>query len=133
MNAKTVIGFQQRLSDEYQDLVQAISRSRLAAKELAVESTEDEFDLATISQNRELLYGLHENDFQRLRSIEEALKAIDSGQYGECIRCGEDIKEKRLMAVPWTTVCIRCQEETETEHASSRLVLAGMDESEREP
>jgi RNA polymerase-binding transcription factor len=98
-----------------------------------VENTEDEYDLATISQNRELLYDLHESDFQRLRSIQEALKTIDSGQYGECVRCGEDIKKKRLMAVPWTTLCIRCQEETETEHTSSRLVLAGMDEPETEP
>ena len=133
MNANNIRSCRQRLSGEYRNLVQAINRNRLAAKELAVEKTEDEYDLATISQNRELLYDLHESDFQRLRSIEEALKAIDSGQYGECVRCGEDIKEKRLMAVPWTTVCIRCQAQTETEHASSRLVLAGMDESEREP
>jgi DnaK suppressor protein len=132
MNAKTLTSFRQRLSGEYQNMVQAISRSRLAAKELEVEDTEDEADLATISQNRELLYDLHENDFRRLRSIEEALKAIDAGQYGECIRCGEDIKEKRLRAVPWTTVCIRCQEEMETEHASSHRVWAGMDESETE-
>jgi DnaK suppressor protein len=133
MNAKTLTSFRQRLSGEYQNMVQAISRSRLAAKELEVEDTEDEADLATISQNRELLYDLHENDFRRLRSIEEALKAIDGGQYGECIRCGEDIKEKRLRAVPWTTVCIRCQEKTETENSSSQFVLAGMHESEIEP
>ena len=133
MNANNIRNCRQRLSGEYRNLVEAINRNRLLAKELAVEKTEDEYDLATISQNRELLYDLHESDFQRLRSIEEALKAIDSGQYGECVRCGADIKEKRLMAVPWTTVCIRCQAQTETEHASSRLVLAGMDESEREP
>jgi DnaK suppressor protein len=132
MNAKTVIDFRQRLSNEYQDLVQAINRNRLAAKELAVDNTEDEYDLATISQNRDLLYDLSENDFQRLRSIEDALKAIDTGQYGECVRCGEDIKEKRLRAVPWTTLCIRCQEETEVQQFSSRLVLAGMDEPEME-
>ena len=133
MNANNIRNCRQRLSGEYRNLVEAINRNRLLAKELAVEKTEDEYDLATISQNRELLYDLHESDFQRLRSIEEALKAIDSGQYGECVRCGADIKEKRLMAVPWTAVCIRCQEETETEHASSRLMLAGMDESETEP
>src|SRR4030095_6159825 len=133
MDAKNIGNSRQRLSTEYQNLVQAINRNRLAAKELAVENTEDEYDLATISQNRELLYDLQESDFQRLRSIEEALKTIDSGQYGECVRCGEDIKKKRLMAVPWTTLCIRCQEETETEHTSSRLVLAGMDEPETEP
>jgi DnaK suppressor protein len=133
MDAKNIGNSRQRLSAEYQNLVEAINRNRLAAKELAVENTEDEYDLATISQNRELLYDLHESDFQRLRSIQEALKTIDSGQYGECVRCGEDIKKKRLMAVPWTTLCIRCQEETETEHTSSRLVLAGMDEPETEP
>jgi RNA polymerase-binding transcription factor len=133
MNAKNIGNSRQRLSTEYQNLVQAINRNRLATKELAVENTEDEYDLATISQNRELLYDLHESDFQRLRYIQEALKTIDSGQYGECVHCGEDIKEKRLMAVPWTTLCIRCQEEKETEHTSSRLVLAGMDELETEP
>jgi DnaK suppressor protein len=133
MDAKNIGNSGQRLFSEYQNLVQAINRNRLATKELAVENTEDESDLATISQNRELLYDLHESDFQRLRSIQEALKTIDSGQYGECVNCGEDIKEKRLMAVPWTTLCIRCQEEKETEHTSSRLVLAGMDEPETEP
>ena len=88
MDAKNIRDSRQRLSGEYQNLVQAINRNRLAAKELTVENTEDEYDLATISQNRDLLYDLSESDFQRLRAIEEALKAIDTGQYGECIRCG---------------------------------------------
>ena len=72
-------------------------------------------DLATISHNKELLYNLHESDFQRLKSIQEALKRMDRGEYGECLRCGEDINEKRLMAVPWATLCIQCQEEAEKE------------------
>ena len=108
MDAKNIRNYRQRLSGEHQNLVQAINRNRLAAKELIVDNTEDEYDLATISQNRDLLYDLNESDFQRLRSIEDALKAIDTGQYGQCVRCGEDIKAKRLMAVPWTTLCIRC-------------------------
>ena len=51
---------------------------------------------------------------------------MDRGEYGECLRCGEDINEKRLMAVPWATLCINCQEEAEKEGTSSRPVLAGM-------
>jgi len=133
MDARNITGSRQRLWNEYQSLVQAINRNRLAAKELAVEKTEDEYDLATINQSRDLLYDLHESEFQRLKSTEEALKAIDSGQYGECVRCGEDIKEKRLMAVPWTTLCLRCQEETESALLSSSLVSAGVDEPETEP
>ncbi|PYS35864.1 MAG: hypothetical protein DMG14_26005, partial [Acidobacteria bacterium] len=91
-------------------------------------------DLATISHNRDLLCNLHEGSFARLRSIEEAMEALDRGQYGECVRCGKDINEKRLLAVPWATLCIRCQEETEAEHTLSRRVLAGgMEEEETEP
>jgi len=78
MDAKNIKDSRQRLSNEYQNLVQAINRNRLAAKELAVDNTEDEYDLATISQNRDLLYDLSESDFHRLRSIEAALK-VHSG------------------------------------------------------
>jgi len=92
-----------------------------------VENTEDEGDLATISHDKDLLYNLHEGGFARLRFIQEAMKALDRGQYGECVRCGNDINEKRLLAVPWATLCIRCQEETEMALTSSRVVPAGLE------
>ena len=131
MDAKKIEETRQRLSGVRRNLIKSINRKRLAAEEIKLENTEDEGDLATISHNKELLYSLHGSDFQCLRFIQEALKALDRGQYGECVRCGEDINEKRLMAVPWATLCIRCQEETEKEHTSSRLV-AGMEGEETE-
>src|SRR2546421_8733679 len=120
MDAKRIKDIRQRLLDEYEKLIKSTNRSRIAAEEIQLENTEDEGDLATISHDRDLLYNLHEGGFARLRFIQEALKALDRGQYGECVRCGNDINEKRLEAVPWATMCIRCQEETETEHISSR-------------
>ena len=126
MDGKKTQKFRQRLLEEYQKLIRSINRNRLAEEEIKLENTEDEGDLATISHNKELLYNLHESDFQRLKSIQEALKRMDRGEYGECVRCGEDINEKRLMAVPWATLCIQCQEEAEKETASPRPVLAGM-------
>ena len=127
MDAKQIYETRQRLSMESEKLIKSINRNRLTAEQITVENTEDEGDLATISHDRELLYNLHESDFQRLRFIQEALKALDRGQYGECVRCGEDINEKRLLAVPWATMCIRCQEETERDRDSSDLVMAGLD------
>jgi DnaK suppressor protein len=126
MDEKKTQKFRQRLLEEYQKLIRSINRNRLAEEEIKLENTEDEGDLATISHNKELLYNLHESDFQRLKSIQEALKRMDRGEYGECVRCGEDINEKRLLAVPWATLCIQCQEEAEKETASPRPVLAGM-------
>ena len=128
MDAKKMKDSRQRLSMEYEKLIKSINRNRVAAEEIKMENTEDEGDLATISHDKELLYNLHEDAFARLRFIQEAIKALDRGQYGECVRCGKDISEKRLLAVPWATLCIRCQEETEAEHISSRMVLAGLEE-----
>src|SRR5258708_26266107 len=111
MDEKKVQKFKQRLTEEYQRLIRSISRNRLAEEEIQLENTEDEGDLATISHNKELLYNLHESDFQRLKSIQEALKRMDRGENGECVGCGEDINEKRLMAVPWPTLVIPTPEE----------------------
>ena len=127
MDPKKIKDIRRRLSSEYENLVKTINRNRLAAEQIKVENTEDEGDLATISHDRDLLYNLHESDFQRLGFIQEAQKALDRGQYGGCARCGEDINEKRLLAVPWATMCIRCQEEAEKERNSSDLVMAGLD------
>ena len=101
MDGKKIKDIGRRLSSEYESLIKSINRSRLAAKEIQLENTEDEGDLAAISHERELLYNLHESDFAHLRFIQEAMKAMDRGQYGECVRCGEDINEKRLEAVSW--------------------------------
>ena len=132
MDEKKVQKFRQRLLEEYQKLIRSINRNRLAEEEIKLENTEDEGDLATISHDRDLLYNLQEGGFARLRFIQEALKALARGQYGECVRCGNDINEKRLEAVPWATMCIRCQEETETEHTSSHMVPAGQESEEPE-
>ena len=133
MDAKKTKDIQRRLSSEYESLVKSINRNRLAAEEIKVENTEDEGDLAAISHDRDLLYNLHEGGFERLRFIREAIKALDRGQYGECVRCGKDINEKRLVAVPWATLCIGCQEEVEKDDLSSRVVQAGLEGEETEP
>jgi DnaK suppressor protein len=133
MDAKKTKDTRRRLSSEYENLIKSINRNRTAAEEIKVENTEDEGDLATISHDRDLLYNLHEGDFARLRFIQEAIKALDRGQYGECVRCGKDINEKRLKAVPWATLCIRCQEEVEKDDLSSRLAQAGLEGEETEP
>ena len=132
MDAKKIEDTRERLSNEYENLIKSINRNRLAAEEIKIENTEDEGDLASISHDRDLLYNVHESGFARLRFIQEAIKAIDRGQYGECVRCAKDINEERLEAVPWAMMCIRCQEETEAEHTSSRMVLAGQEAEETE-
>lgn len=50
----------------------------------------------------------------RLQQLFAALKRIDEGDYGECLRCGEFIPKPRLDARPEVPVCIECQTELES-------------------
>lgn len=44
-----------------------------------------------------------------LGKIDDAIKRLDEGQYGNCIECGEPIPFKRLEAVPFTEHCVPCK------------------------
>ena len=48
-----------------------------------------------------------------LQKIASALKRIDSGDYGYCLRCEEDIAIKRLEFDPAAPLCIKCASESE--------------------
>ena len=48
----------------------------------------------------------------QLLKIEGALHRIDSGEYGYCFVCGEEIDGRRLSADPTNTRCIKCVEES---------------------
>jgi len=124
MNKVKLDGYRRRLTDERDRLMQSLDRNRTAVSEIRVEHTEDEGDLAVISHDRELLYNLNQADSKWLKSIQEAVERIDRDEFGECVSCEEDIDERRLTVVPWVGLCIRCQEQTETDFASARHTLA---------
>jgi len=125
MDKRKLQRLRHELSAEYENLVQALNRNRVAEEEIRLEKTDDEGDLASLSHNKELMYNLHETDFRRLKAIEDALRRIDRAEYGLCSNCEEDIDEKRLKAVPWATLCITCQEEAEQEGAAE-ATMAGV-------
>lgn len=50
-----------------------------------------------------------------LRIIDKAIDRVRSGEYGACERCGKDIDEERLRAIPYTSLCSQCQQELERE------------------
>jgi DnaK suppressor protein len=53
---------------------------------------------------------------QRLTQVRAALKRLDEGKYGICARCGNEINPERLKAIPYTTLCVNCQERFERVH-----------------
>jgi RNA polymerase-binding transcription factor DksA len=55
---------------------------------------------------------------QRNRVI-DALQRLETGDYGECIDCGTEIKVQRLQVQPEVERCVRCQEAYEHTHANA--------------
>jgi RNA polymerase-binding protein DksA len=70
-------------------------------------------DVATVTFDRELDYTLEENEERLLGAIDAALARIESGTYGMCRSCGQQIAEERLEALPYTTQCIDCKRKEE--------------------
>ncbi len=50
---------------------------------------------------------------ERRSEIEAALKRMDTGCYGNCEECGEDIGLARLTANPTASLCVHCQADNE--------------------
>jgi DnaK suppressor protein len=51
------------------------------------------------------LHAVHELD-----EIRAALHRMDHGTYGICLDCGDEIAERRMLAVPMARYCASCQE-----------------------
>ena len=49
----------------------------------------------------------------KLRSLETALGKIQEGTFGLCDSCEREIPLRRLEALPWTSLCVACQEAAE--------------------
>ena len=54
-----------------------------------------------------------ERESRLLRNVRAAMGRIAEGAYGTCLECDEEISQKRLRAVPWATLCIACQEQSD--------------------
>jgi len=73
----------------------------------------DVADMATDNYDRELNIGLATNEQQLLNDIDVALKRIEEGTYGVCEIYGTPIPKKRLLAMPYTRLSMKAQEEEE--------------------
>lgn len=70
-------------------------------------------DMASDDYERDFSLGRATEEQKVLFLIDEALKRIDEGTYGNCLQCSLAIPKKRLKALPHTELCIGCQKTKE--------------------
>ncbi|MBY8976206.1 TraR/DksA family transcriptional regulator [Rhodobacteraceae bacterium NNCM2] len=89
-------------------------RAQLAEKlqiyesSLDQEPNKDSEERATERENDEVIEGLGMSGMDEIRQIDAALRRIEKGTYGTCLKCGEDIGPERLTIVPHATLCRAC-------------------------
>ena len=84
----------------------------------------DTYDLASDERDREINFILSDRERGKLMAIDEVLQRIKDKTYGicecGCDNCEGDIRVGRLQILPFTTLCVRCQEEIERESKQQR-------------
>ncbi|MCX5686043.1 MAG: TraR/DksA C4-type zinc finger protein [Candidatus Omnitrophica bacterium] len=70
-------------------------------------------DMASDDYERDFSLGRATDEQKILYAIDEAMKRIEDGSYGNCLQCGKAIPKKRLKVLPYTELCIECKKTRE--------------------
>jgi DnaK suppressor protein len=78
-----------------------------------VDTSRPQADLSDDPAHEDLDFALVQMQSQMLEHVTAALGRLQSGEYGICHECEEEIPEKRLHALPFATRCLPCQASAE--------------------
>ena len=71
--------------------------------------SKDSVDVASDDIDRKMLETVGTKDLNRLKLIDSAIARIEQGRYGLCMKCGKNIPQARLEAIPYALMCIECK------------------------
>jgi DnaK suppressor protein len=110
------------LERKAEEIRQSMSAQKAAQVVARLDVPSDEGDLSQQSHEEWIFLNRNTIDMNLLRQISGALHRIETGHYGVCMECEEEISSKRLDAVPWARYCVVCQQ----------MVTAGVASGDRE-
>ncbi len=112
MEAEKLEYFRGMLIEEMKSL---LSEAGKTVTEMTSDSSNfpDPTDRATQESDRNFELRIRDRERKLINKIKEALNKIETGEFGVCEECGDEISEARLKARPVTTLCINCKMEAE--------------------
>jgi DnaK suppressor protein len=88
---------------------------------LEIQQMADPLDQVRLSTDRDMAVETLNQHARSIHEIRAALDRIEEGNYGCCDHCDEQIPAKRLDALPWARMCVKCQSTTEAEAHQGRI------------
>jgi DnaK suppressor protein len=113
MEANRLEHFRKLLVEQLGQHNENVRGDQAAALDSVDDGVKDSIDMSLQDVNQELALRLGERESQAVAEIDEALRRIDEGTYGQCERCGKSIDERRLEAMPTARFDAQCQTEIE--------------------
>lgn len=113
MDSQQIEEARKKLLKMRQETLQGVKDSHQACRELGQDGVGDIGDISSNTYSRDVLMNLGENQRQLIRDIDAALERIAQGEYGECLRCGEEIAPRRMEVRPFSRYCVDCKTEVE--------------------
>ena len=117
-----------RMLDDRQRELQAEVQGKMRDVRADDKMTEvlDAVESAEADIQEDIEFALVQMKSETLNKVNDALNRLDQGTYGNCFKCGEEIAEKRLRALPFAVRCKDCEEakevaeQRERQHAQRR-------------
>jgi len=101
--------FRRLLEDRKREILEEADRALGSMNEKLGEAYADPTDRASLESDRALLLRMRDRERKLRTKSNEAFSRIESGNYGRCEECGDEIGIERLKARPVTTLCIGCK------------------------
>ena len=89
-------------------LAELAGRLTRIEEELDQPAEKDWEEAAIEREDDEVLEGIGEAGKHEIEMIHAALGRVEAGEYGFCVKCGEQISEERLDVLPATPFCRKC-------------------------
>lgn len=113
MDALQLAAAKEELERLRREVIREVRATGDASRQLGTDDVPDLGDMSTRTYDRDVLYNLSEVQRQKIRDIDTALELLEQGDYGVCVRCGEEISLKRLEVRPFSRYCVECKTEVE--------------------
>jgi DnaK suppressor protein len=82
----------------------------------------DQGESSEVDIQEDIEFALIQMKSETLNKINEALRRLDEGTYGNCFECGDEIAGPRLKALPFAVRCKDCEEARETAEQRERAM-----------
>jgi len=94
-------------------------REAMPDQRLDVQDAEEQ---AVTDFAKDMEFALVQMKADTLSRIDEAMRRLEAGAYGECAECGTEIPAARLKALPFAVLCRDCQAQEEMRTAEESKV-----------